>query len=146
MNHFDYDEVPIMFEACSQRSDEPEDSSFRKNISRTPSASISISMASLDPSDTGPLRTVRKTPTNQMSGPLYATGNSFQTSLVMARNKVGENKTYDSDYGRRNEHLLMSGQLGMCNDPYCTTCPTYIKVSHQRKPRASILFDPKVSS
>ncbi|MQL90905.1 hypothetical protein Taro_023503 [Colocasia esculenta] len=27
-------------------------------------------------------------------------------------------------YGaRRNQHLLDSGQLGMCNDPYCTTCP-----------------------
>ncbi|RZC74901.1 hypothetical protein C5167_050376 [Papaver somniferum] len=28
-----------------------------------------------------------------------------------------------------NEHLMKSGQLGMCNDPYCTTCPTYKKAA-----------------
>ncbi|XP_058755122.1 probable cyclic nucleotide-gated ion channel 20, chloroplastic isoform X1 [Vicia villosa] len=141
MNHFDYDEVPIMFEACSQRSDEPEDSSFRRNISRTPSASISISMAYLDQSETQS-KLARKTPIDQMSGPLYATGNPFQNSLVKAGNRK-DGYRWDNDYGRKNEHLLMSGPLGMCNDPYCTTCPTYIKVSQQRKPIASIIFDPK---
>ena len=25
--------------------------------------------------------------------------------------------------GGRHEYLLMSGPLGMCNDPYCTSCP-----------------------
>ncbi|PWA82825.1 hypothetical protein CTI12_AA041140 [Artemisia annua] len=24
----------------------------------------------------------------------------------------------------KNEHLMRSGQLGLCNDPYCTTCPS----------------------
>lgn len=25
----------------------------------------------------------------------------------------------------KNANLLKSGQLGMCNEPYCTTCPSY---------------------
>lgn len=168
MNHFDKDEVPMLSEMRAQPSDEPANSNFRR-ISRTQSASISIPMASLDPNDrqpnlvghTGPLRTARKTPFAQMSGPLNATpgmGNPFQNGIVVAGNKVGENKTekfstfddtnehhWNIDNDRKNEHLLRSGQLGMCNDPYCTTCPTYFKVSQQIKPRASTIFDHKVS-
>lgn len=157
MNHFDKDEIPILSETRGQRSDEPQDSTFRRNISRTRSASISIPMASLDPYErqpnlvghTGPLRTTRKTPVSQMSGPLYATpatGNPFQNNIIVAGNKVGENKTEKFstfDGTDKNEHLLRSGQLGMCNDPYCTTCPTYFKVAQQRKPRASTIFDSK---
>ncbi|XP_039691020.1 probable cyclic nucleotide-gated ion channel 20, chloroplastic isoform X2 [Medicago truncatula] len=145
MNHFDKDEIPILSETHGQRSDEPQDSTFRRNISRTRSASISIPMASLDPYErqpnlvrhTGPLCTTKKTPVSQMSGPLNATpltGNPFQ-------NKTEKIFTF---YGPgRYEHLLRSGQLGMCHDPYCTTCPTYFKVSQQRKPRASNIFDHK---
>jgi cyclic nucleotide gated channel len=44
-----------------------------------------------------------------------------------------------------NEHLGKSGALGMCDDPYCTTCPTYIKASQQGNPKDSIEYDPKVS-
>ncbi|XP_045817190.1 probable cyclic nucleotide-gated ion channel 20, chloroplastic [Trifolium pratense] len=172
MNHFDKDEIPMLSESPTQRSDEPQDSTFRRNISSTRSASsstrsasISIPMASLDQYErqpnlvrhTGPLRTARKTPLGQMSGPLYATpatGNPFQNSIVVAGKKVGENKTEkfdgtdehrwnDNDYDKKNEHLLRSGQLGMCSDPYCTTCPTYFKVSQQTNQRASVILDPK---
>jgi len=142
MNRLDKDEILILSETRGQQSDEPQYSSFRRNILRTQSASISIPMASLDPYETqpnlvghtGPLRTTRKTPVSQMHGPLYATpaiGNPFQ--------KIS---TFDGT--GRNEHLLRSGQLGMCNDFYCTICPTYLKVAQQRKLRASI-FDHKVS-
>ena len=146
MNHFDKDEIPILSETRAQRSDEPQDSTFQRNISSTPSASISNLVG-----HTGPLHTARKTPVNRMSGPLYATPatrNPFQNSIIVAGNKVGENNTEKLstfDGMDKNEHLLKSGQLGMCNDPYCTTCPTSFKVAHQRKPRASTIFDPKVS-
>ncbi|CAK8532268.1 unnamed protein product [Lathyrus sativus] len=161
MNRFDNDEVPILSIARAQQSDEPEISSFRRNVLRTRSASMSIPMVSLDHpyerrlnlvGHTGPLRSPRKTPDGQMSGPLHATsataGNTFQNSLVVAGNTVGENRKdgnhWDNDDDdRKNEHLLRSGLLGMCNDPYCTTCPTYVKVSQQRKPRGSAIFDPK---
>ncbi|XP_073131684.1 probable cyclic nucleotide-gated ion channel 20, chloroplastic [Henckelia pumila] len=48
------------------------------------------------------------------------------------------------EYGGKNEHLLKSGQLGMCNDPYCTTCPTYYNAKgRQKHSRTSEIFDPK---
>ncbi|KAL8487602.1 hypothetical protein ACS0TY_024063 [Phlomoides rotata] len=44
----------------------------------------------------------------------------------------------------KNEHLLRSGQLGMCNDPYCTACPMYYSVKGRQKPsRTSEIFDAK---
>lgn len=33
----------------------------------------------------------------------------------------------------------------MCDDPYCTTCPTYFKPFKIRNSKASTKFDPKVS-
>ncbi|KAK7314724.1 hypothetical protein VNO77_33251 [Canavalia gladiata] len=167
MAHFEKDEVPMLSEARAQRSDEAEDSNFRRLVSRTRSASISIPMASLESYEketslvghTGPLRNVRKTPFTQMSGPLYAThgtGNLSRQSIVATGNKVVESKAenfstfdgteesqWDNNYDRKNEHLLRSGQLGMCNDPYCTTCPTYFKASQPRSRKASTIFDPK---
>jgi cyclic nucleotide gated channel len=44
-----------------------------------------------------------------------------------------------------NEHLGKSGALGMCDDPYCTTCPTYFKACQQSNPKDSTEYDPKVS-
>ncbi|KAJ9542673.1 hypothetical protein OSB04_029179 [Centaurea solstitialis] len=35
---------------------------------------------------------------------------------------------------QKNEHLLRSGQLGMCNDPYCTTCPSAYNYK-EKKPK-----------
>ncbi|KAG4909801.1 hypothetical protein JHK87_055917 [Glycine soja] len=167
MAHFEKDEVPMLSETHAQLSDEVVDSSFRRLVSRTRSASISIPMASLESYEketslvghTGPLRSVRKTPSVQMSGPLYATngtGNLSRKNIVVTRTKVVESKTekfstfngtdenrWDNDYNRKNEHLMRSGQLGMCNDPYCTTCPTYFKASQPRTRRTSAIFDPK---
>ncbi|XP_058108468.1 probable cyclic nucleotide-gated ion channel 20, chloroplastic isoform X2 [Magnolia sinica] len=39
----------------------------------------------------------------------------------------------------KNEHLLKSGQLGRCNDPLCTTCPTNydFKAAHKKYNKAS---------
>ncbi|KAL2999302.1 hypothetical protein AAZX31_09G152100 [Glycine max] len=167
MAHFEKDEVPMLSETHAQLSDEVVDSNFRRLVSRTQSASISIPMASLESYEketslvghTGPLRSVRKTPFVQMSGPLYATngtGNLSRQNIVATRTKVVESKTekfstfngtdenhWDNDYNRKNEHLMRSGQLGMCNDPYCTTCPTYFKASQPRARRTSAIFDPK---
>ena len=97
----------------------------------------------------------------QMSGPLYATngtGNLMQQSIIVTVNKLVKSKTeksstfsgsgedhWNNNYDRKNEHLLRSGQLGMCDDPYCTTCTTYFKASQRRNSKASAIFDPKVS-
>ncbi|XP_061369863.1 probable cyclic nucleotide-gated ion channel 20, chloroplastic isoform X2 [Gastrolobium bilobum] len=108
---------------------------------------------------TGPLRIKRKTPFMQMSGPLYATngpGNLLQQHIAGTGNKAEERKTenfatfsgtgstyWNNNHGRENEHLLRSGQLGMCNDPYCTICPTHFNVSQQRNSKPSTICDPK---
>ncbi|KAK4402512.1 putative cyclic nucleotide-gated ion channel 20, chloroplastic [Sesamum angolense] len=96
-----------------------------------------------------------------MSGPLYVNRNHefvFQGPEGALRKKTPESKIErypsidrvenndwpSSDYAGKNEHLLKSGQLGMCNDPYCTTCPTYYNVKgRQKHSRTSEIFDAK---
>ncbi|XLT95186.1 hypothetical protein HN873_016848, partial [Arachis hypogaea] len=56
---------------------------------------------------------------------------------------LGENH-WNNNYARKNEHLLNSGELGMCDDPYCTTCPANFKDSHRRNSKASTAFDAKL--
>ncbi|XP_057446731.1 probable cyclic nucleotide-gated ion channel 20, chloroplastic [Lotus japonicus] len=168
MPQFDKDGVPVLLETHAQQSDEFMDSNCRRLSYRTRSASISIPMVPIEPYEggthlvghTGPLRSVRKPPSGQMSGPLYATtagaGNHFQHSIAVPGKKAVEGKTqqlstfdgtdenlWNNNYDRKNEHLLRSGQLGMCNDPYCTTCPTYIKASQKGNPKVSTVFDSK---
>ncbi|KAL5142791.1 putative cyclic nucleotide-gated ion channel 20, chloroplastic [Glycine soja] len=166
MANFENDKLLMLSDTDAQPYDEPLDAKFRRTVTRTQSASISISMSSFESYDketslvghTGPLQSKRKTPFMQMSGPLYATtgtGNPLQKHIVSG-NKAEERKTdnfatlrdtgsnyWNNDYDRKNEHLLRSGQLGMCNDPYCTTCPTYFNASQQRNPKPSTRWDPK---
>nr|KYP39016.1 hypothetical protein KK1_039689 [Cajanus cajan] len=169
MANFENDKLPMLSDTDAQPFDEREssDSKFRRIITRTQSASISIPMTSLESYEketslvghTGPLQSKRNTPVVQMSGPLYATtgsGNLLQKRVVVSGNKAEETETdnfatfretgsnfWNNDYDRKNEHLLRSGQLGMCNDPYCTTCPTYFNASQQRNPKPSTRWDPK---
>jgi len=167
MANFENDKRPMLSDTDAQSYDEPLDSKFRRMVSRTQSASISIPMSSFESYEketslvghTGPLQSKRKTPFMHMSGPLYATtgtGNLLQKHVVSG-NKADDRKTdnfatlhgsssnyQNGDYDRKNEHLLRSGQLGMCNDPYCTTCPTYFNASQQRNPKSSARWDPKV--
>lgn len=168
MADLEKDEVPMLSDTQKQPSEEPVSSKFQRLVSRTRSASISIPMSSMEPYEretslvghTGPLRSERKTPFVQMSGPLYVNhrpGNILRQNSGVTREKAAERMTenfssfrvtgennWQNNYTHKNEHLLRSGQLGMCNDPYCTTCPTYVKVTQQRNPKASGIFDPKV--
>ncbi|KAG4952698.1 hypothetical protein JHK85_046565 [Glycine max] len=166
MANLENDKLPMLSDIDAQPYDEPLDSKFKRTVTRTQSASVSISMSSLESYEketslvghTGPLQSKRKTPFMQMSGPLYATtgtGNLLQKHIVSG-NKAKERTTdnfatlhdtgsnyWNNNYDRKNEHLLKSGQLGMCNDPYCTTCPTYFNASQQRNPKPSTRWDPK---
>ncbi|KAF2556506.1 hypothetical protein F2Q68_00017465 [Brassica cretica] len=84
---------------------------------------------------TGPLRTQRRPPLSvQMSGPLYSTRRPdqsfFPASPVQPPDSSLSSSTVDvpseeDEVVLKNANLLKSGQLGMCNDPYCTTCPSY---------------------
>ncbi|KAJ4838571.1 hypothetical protein Tsubulata_040250 [Turnera subulata] len=170
MAGYEKDEVPMLSDTHPQLLDEHVDSRFQAFASRNRSASISIPMNSLESYETetnlvgytGPLRSERKAPLVQMSGPLYI--NSKAGSLYQPNNGVtgwkteeakaekypsfggiDNNRTRNDKYSANNEHLLRSGQLGMCNDPYCTTCPTYyhFKASPQKNSLSSSIFDPK---
>ncbi|KAK4479268.1 hypothetical protein RD792_014779 [Penstemon davidsonii] len=159
MDPFEKDEMPMLSAAYFQ-SDDRNDSTSRGFSSRTRSASMSIPTNSLDSFEhennlvglTGPLRTERRTSFVQMSGPLFVGRNReviFQPPPLQKDNepKIDKYPSMDGNmdnYGCKNEHLLKSGPLGMCNDPNCTTCPTYYHVKGRQKHlRTSEIFDAK---
>ncbi|KAF9671230.1 hypothetical protein SADUNF_Sadunf12G0025800 [Salix dunnii] len=142
------DDAPMLSDTNPKLMDEEVDSRFSPFLSRTPSASISIPVDSMESygfanpvAYNGPLRSERKAPLVQMSGPLYInrnTENLFTANHgVIARIKVepkpesylsfkGMDQNNQDDINTAtNSHLMRSGQPGMCNDPYCTTCPSY---------------------
>lgn len=109
---------------------------------------------------TGPLRNERRTSFIQMSGPLYISRNR-ENLFLPTQGTIGRKTTeltvdkyhsfkgmdqdgWPDNYPGKNEHLLKSGQLGVCNDPYCTTCPTYYDLKGQKNnSKSSVIFDPK---
>ncbi|ONI09486.1 hypothetical protein PRUPE_5G240800 [Prunus persica] len=170
MAGYERDEVPMLSDTHPQLSDENVHLQFETFMSRTRSASVSIPMDSMDSSfereaslvsHTGPLRSRTKTPFLPMSGPLYnrRPDNIFRLTQAVpgqeeavkpagekfpSTNVTNQNEGTDDNYAGKNEHLLRSGQLGMCNDPYCTTCPTYnLKAAQPQHSKASGIFDPK---
>ncbi|KAJ6874858.1 hypothetical protein NC652_034541 [Populus alba x Populus x berolinensis] len=170
MANHDKDNIPTLSDTHPESVDENVDSQFRPFLYRTQSASTSIPLDSMESYGsetnivgfTGPLRSARKAPLVQMSGPLYINRNTENLFLarhgVTTRKKVdskpekypslnGRDKNdWDDNYTATNAHLMRSGQLGMCNDPYCTTCPLYYHstASQQRDAKTSSIFDSKV--
>ncbi|KAF5469277.1 hypothetical protein F2P56_013362 [Juglans regia] len=168
MASFEKDDVPMLSDTNGHSLDDNADSQLRRY--RTRSASISIPMNSVESYEsetnlvghTGPLRSERRTPFIQMSGPLYVSRKPetlFLPNQGVTRHKTAEplagmfppleGKDQDDwqldNYAGKNEHLLRSGQLGMCNDPYCTTCPTHhnFSAAQRKNTKASLVFDPK---
>ncbi|KAL6583687.1 putative cyclic nucleotide-gated ion channel 20, chloroplastic [Orobanche minor] len=143
------------------------DSRSRDFSTRTRSASMSIPNSNAfdsyeEPNNlvgpTGHPRIERRNSIVQKSGPLYISRNNeviFQPPQLASELKAMEPKlenypSLDKNdrhleyYEGKNENLLKSGPLGMCNYPYCTTCPTYYAVKGQNKhSRTSDIFDAK---
>ncbi|PHT29528.1 hypothetical protein CQW23_30878 [Capsicum baccatum] len=139
---------------------------------RTRSASLSMPMSSMDSFGndstsvgySGPLRSERQTSLAHMSGPLYVARNpenSFRptpatvvhdptlpiTKKYPSIRSAERNDWRNNVYTGKNEHLLESGQLGICNDPYCTTCLTYCYLkARQKNSMSSDIFDHKGNS
>ncbi|XP_057812453.1 probable cyclic nucleotide-gated ion channel 20, chloroplastic isoform X2 [Salvia miltiorrhiza] len=153
MNASSRDEAP-MLPAAYLQSDNGNGSPRRGLTPRTRSVSMSFAIESPHSSEyqqnlvgfTGPLRSARRNPQAQMSGPLYPNRNNefvFKPPQTAAEPE-NRAKNGDRDYVGRNEHLLRSGQLGKCNDPYCTTCPIFYNANGQQKPsRTSEMIDAK---
>ncbi|KAG6745731.1 hypothetical protein POTOM_050234 [Populus tomentosa] len=169
MANHDKDNIPTLSDTHPESVDENVDSQFRPFLYRTQSASTSIPLDSMESYGsetnivgfTGPLRSARKAPLVQMSGPLYINRNTENLFLakhgVTTRKKDSKPEKYpslnerdkndwDDSYTATNAHLMRSGQLGMCNDPYCTTCPLYYHstASQQRDAKTSSIFDSKM--
>lgn len=133
------------------------------------SASMSMSMNAVGSFDnenylvshTGPLRSERRTPFIPMSGPLYSNrkpddlfrtmngilGGNPPTGMLEGFSSVKGIDQMDwpeDNFAGKNVHLLRSGPLGICNDPYCTSCPTnyHFKPAAQKHSKA---FDSKVT-
>lgn len=165
MAHNERDEEPILSETQQQLSDDYNSSQPRSRISRTRSVSISIPTSSMESYEsitsrvgyTGPLRS--RTPFSLMSGPLHNRG----PESTFGRNPGAESQhmkekfpsfsikdridSTDDDYGAKNEHLLRSGRLGMCNDRYCTTCPShYNGRAQQTSSESSSIADTQVNA
>ncbi|KAJ6888160.1 cyclic nucleotide-gated ion channel 20 [Populus alba x Populus x berolinensis] len=149
------DDVSMLSNTHPKLVDEEVDSRFSPFLSRNQSASISIPVNSMESygfetnlgSYTGPLHSERNAPLVQMSGPLYINRNTenlfLANHVVTTRKKVEPTERcqsfkgmdlsdWDDMYTATNAHLMRSGQLGMCNDPYCTTCPSYYHSKHSR--------------
>ncbi|KAJ4959999.1 hypothetical protein NE237_019909 [Protea cynaroides] len=162
MDGGDKDDVPILSDTDSQIMG----AELKRFTARNRSASMSIPLNSMDcyesenilASHTGPLRSERRTPFIQMSGPLYISRTNENltksmnvkmghTSLMgepLSSSNGMDKKDWLDDNFTKNEHLLKSGPLGVCNDPYCTTCPADYNYRTERKSsRASGLFDYK---
>ncbi|XP_060669986.1 probable cyclic nucleotide-gated ion channel 20, chloroplastic isoform X2 [Ziziphus jujuba] len=168
MAAYEKDEMPMLSDNHTRSSNDNVKSPFER-FGRTQSASYAISMNSTESyasepnlvGHTGPLRSQR-TPFIPMSGPLNVCqpNNLLRPSRGVAVKKEAEsrvekvpatNGTNQNDwpnysFAGKNEHLLRSGQLGMCNDPYCTTCPTHLSHYHyngakQRYLKASGVFN-----
>ncbi|KAK3415030.1 hypothetical protein EUGRSUZ_H00603 [Eucalyptus grandis] len=155
MAHNERDEEPILSETQQQLSDDHNSSQPRSRISRTRSVSISIPTSSMESYEsitsrvgyTGPLRS--RTPFSLMSGPLHNHGpESTGVEPQQMKEKFPSFSikdridSADDDYGAKNEHLLRSGRLGMCNDRYCTTCPShYNRRAQQTSSESSSIAD-----
>ncbi|KAF9624711.1 hypothetical protein IFM89_013249 [Coptis chinensis] len=164
------EEIPMLSSIRSQLSDEHMDNEPQRLSSRTRSASMSIPMYAMDSygsrnhfvSHTGPLRSESRAPMKQqMSGPLNSnwksggnvvwpvtalkgrTSATVQALEFPSFNGADKKTLPDDNLSVKNEHLLRSGQLGKCNDPYCTTCPTYYNFNATQQKKDSTRFESK---
>ncbi|XP_057247070.1 probable cyclic nucleotide-gated ion channel 20, chloroplastic isoform X2 [Beta vulgaris subsp. vulgaris] len=167
MNTYERDETPMLSVNPDPLSDENENPTYNKSPLWMRSVSVSARMSPAESWEEsnfaghGPLRS-DITSFVQMSGPLYvkskpdysydaksqAPGLQDKLQLTEKYSKndgMTMNGWEHTGYNEKNTHLLRSGQLGMCNDPYCTTCPSdYNYRSQQGKfRRTSDIFDAK---
>ncbi|CAA7051276.1 unnamed protein product [Microthlaspi erraticum] len=124
------------------------DSSSRTSWTR--SVSLSNPTSSIDGFDnssvvlghTGSLRTQRRRPPSlQMSGPLYSARRPesfFPPSPIQPPDSsIVEIPSELNEFILTHANSLRSGHLGMCNDPYCTTCPSYYNRQAAQSPTSS---------
>ncbi|CAM8915442.1 unnamed protein product [Rhodiola kirilowii] len=154
MDDSEKDVIPMLSDTHPPLFNENMEYQFRPFGNRTRSVSMSTFRYSVDSHShenennlvghNGPLRPDRRASLANASGPIYVNGTSDTSFQPMDKDTVlkvvdpivdkhmssDETKYKDwqvTNYVNNNEHLYKSGQLGLCDDPYCTSCPTYYK-------------------
>ncbi|GER27127.1 cyclic nucleotide-gated ion channel [Striga asiatica] len=155
MDPSERDKVPMLQGSYIQSDEGSKNSITNKGLStRTRSASMSIPTNSIYSSEyerslvgfTGPLRTEKgRNSIAQTSVDLYALRRKAnEPKIERFPSSVIDRANDDSDdFVGRNENLYKSGQLGMCSDPYCTTCPMYDNVNGYKYNRTPQMLDAK---
>ncbi|XP_077245765.1 putative cyclic nucleotide-gated ion channel 20, chloroplastic isoform X5 [Tasmannia lanceolata] len=161
------DKVPMLSDTHSQLSDDCMDVELQRLPTKSASMPISRNGRGAYEGETslvshiGPFQSERKTPFIPLGGPSFnnrKSGKLFRPmhgllghkkASIMAEefssvNGAGQDRPDDNFVGK-NEHLLKSRPLGRCNDPYCTTCPTYynFKLGQHKKSEDSSAFETK---
>lgn len=153
MDASEKDEIPMLLDMYP-KSESLNNSPMKRFSSSTRSLSMSITMESC--------KNDAQSSSVQMSGPIYVGGKNefiFQPPHVALKLETSDHELEKfpsidgmnnddwsvENYDGKNEHLMKSGQLGTCSDPYCTTCPTYYNVTGlQKHSRTQELYDAKV--
>ncbi|KAJ0467021.1 putative cyclic nucleotide-binding domain, Ion transport domain, rmlC-like jelly roll [Helianthus annuus] len=110
------DDVP-MLSATNWPSDRHDYKPNRKFSNTNRSVSISIPVPSVEMSSGS---------TNRIgfTSPVQTEKTMLEETVEQENIKQNKRQEGGNYHGTKNEHLLRSGQLGMCNDPFCTTCPS----------------------
>ncbi|PWA98503.1 cyclic nucleotide-binding transporter 1 [Artemisia annua] len=116
MDDTEKDDMP-MLSVTDWPSDRHEPNTKRRFKTENRSVSISIPVSSIELNSGAPNHI-------GFAGPLRSDRISPAEPVEQDQRKIRKHQGADDGKEAKNEHLLRSGQLGLCNDPYCTTCPT----------------------
>ncbi|GJW41993.1 hypothetical protein Tco_0070792 [Tanacetum coccineum] len=116
MDGTEKDDMP-MLSVKDWPSDRHESNKKRRFKTENRSVSISIPVSSSELNSRAPNHI-------GFAGPLPSDRISPAEPVEQDQGKIHKHQETDDGKEAKNEHLLRSGQLGICNDPYCTTCPT----------------------
>ncbi|MFS7918852.1 hypothetical protein Hanom_Chr03g00206041 [Helianthus anomalus] len=110
------DDVP-MLSATNWPSDRHDYKPNQKFSNTNRSVSISIPVPSVEMS-------YGSTNRIDLTSPVQTEKTMLEVPVEQENIKHNKRQGGGNYHGTKSEHLLRSGQLGMCNDPFCTACPS----------------------
>ncbi|RID79742.1 hypothetical protein BRARA_A02456 [Brassica rapa] len=150
--------LPVLDTSSSSRTRPFTFRSRNVSLPNTSSTSEGLDSSTVVLRYTDPHRTQRPPPSVQMNGPLFSTSSPEPLILLPPPSTGGSSdpvgvsssqpERYPSfaalehdnsdDNSVLNPHLLRSEKFGVCNDPYCTTCPSYYNRKADQVPTSRV--------
>ncbi|KAH0942875.1 hypothetical protein HID58_002542 [Brassica napus] len=150
--------LPVLDTSSSSRTRPFTFRSRNVSLPNTSSTSEGLDSSTVVLRYTDPHRTQRPPPSVQMNGPLFSTSSPEPLILFPPPSTGGSSdpvgvsssqpERYPSfaalehdnsdDNSVLNPHLLRSEKFGVCNDPYCTTCPSYYNRKADQVPTSRV--------